>query len=64
MDLNLIRKEPETVKASQRARFREESAIDDILKLDALWREGTDLCLTRSFLLDKLTMMLPSTAEN
>ena len=40
IDLNLLRENPDAIKASQRARGNDESIVDDAVKADATWRKA------------------------
>lgn len=40
IDLNLLRENPDAIKASQRARGNDESIVDEAVKADATWRKA------------------------
>ena len=40
IDLNLLRENPDAIKASQRARGNDESIVDDAVRADAAWRKA------------------------
>ena len=41
IDINILRKNPNLVKDSQRKRFADESLVDKILELDEQWRKSS-----------------------
>lgn len=40
IDIKLIRDDPEIVRESQRRRFKDESAVDEVIQYDCRWREA------------------------